>query len=235
MRGAFGLPPAGRPKITPVGVFLVAAALLMAAPATAAWLEVPPGFVAELAPSTPVEPDRRPPLDPRADPPATQDWIPLLTVRPEPGPFADLSAVQLRRVVGPVADPDEWLRRRVAADFGDGTVAEGLLDSPDSPFADPSFDVLRDALPRLFSGLEQLGRLPLQFCEGPLTAYNAAGSLRELACTFQVGPFRQFMTFRLQEVDGSWYYTQIRAMNERRLRHLMAIANSFRPPTQEER
>jgi hypothetical protein len=35
------------------------------------------------------------------------------------------------------------------------------------------------------------------------------------------------MVLRLQEAGGHWYYTEIRAMNERRLRHLIAIANSF--------
>lgn len=211
-----------------VAVALAVAVLAAMAPAraAAAWLDVPDGFVAEPAPS--LSPQRRDEA-PKADAPAA-DWQPLLTVRPEDGPFADLSAVHLRRVVGTVADPDAWLRQRVAADFGDESLAEDLLDSPDSPFADPAFDVLRDALPRLFGGLERLGQLPLQFCEGPVTAYNAAGSLRELACTFQVGPFRQFMTLRLQEVDGTWYYTLIRAMNERRVRHLTAIANSFQPP-----
>jgi hypothetical protein len=29
------------------------------------------------------------------------------------------------------------------------------------------------------------------------------------------------------DAHGRWYYTEVRAMNERRFRHLLAIADSF--------
>lgn len=187
--------------------------LLMCPPAKADWLDIPEGFVGSH----------------ESEPAATDEWRNLVTVRPQPGPFSDLSEINLRRVIGHVEDPDAWLQRRVTAELVDKDVMDDVLESPDSPFADPMFDVVRDAIPQLFAGVQELSKLPLRFCDGPSTAYNASGPLRELACTYQLGPFRQYFVFRLQQVDGVWYYTTIRAMNEKRLRHLIAIANSFRP------
>jgi hypothetical protein len=42
-----------------------------------------------------------------------------------------------------------------------------------------------------------------------------------------LGPLRQLMRFRLIERDGERHAITIRTMNEQRLRHLVAIANSF--------
>lgn len=181
-------------------------------PAGAQSFDVPPGF------ESVIERDRSP----------NRDWRGLLTVRPDPGPFSQLSSLHLREVTSGVPDPDAWLRARMSADIGDEKAARSMLDSPDSPFGDPAFDGLREALPQVFRQLEELSQLPLDFCDGPSAAYNAAGPLRELYCVFPVGPFRRFVVLRLQEIDGIWYYTEIRAMNEKRLRHLLAIANSFR-------
>ncbi len=181
------------------------------APAAARYFDIPPGFMV-------------------ADDPEVasgDEWEPVLTVEPEPGSFSELSQIQLRRVTGKVDNPDDWLKGRMTVDVARSSDAEALLNSPDSPFADPTFDALKEAIPHLFRGLEQLSRMPLNFCEGPQTAYNAAGELRELYCVYQVGPLRQYITLRLQQAGGRWYFTEIRAMNEKRLRHLIAIANSF--------
>lgn len=156
------------------------------------------------------------------------DWRGLLSVQPEPGPFSELSAIRLREVVGPVGDADAWLRDRLSADVGDSKDLTAMLDSPDSPFEDPTFDGLREALPHVFDALDDLAKIPLEFCDGPSGVDNAAGPARELSCEYAVGPFRQFYVLRLQEADGHWFFTEIQAMNERRLRHLIAIANSFR-------
>ena len=192
---------------------LLVVLLLACPPAEADWLDIPEGFVGS-----------------RESEPATADeWRNLITVRPQPGPFSDLSEINLRQVIGHVEEPDAWLQRRVTAELVDKEVIDDVLESPDSPFADPMFDAVRKAVPQLFAGVRELSKLPLRFCDGPSTAYNASGPLRELACTYQLGPFRQYFIFRLQQVDSVWYYTEIRAMNEKRLRHLTAIANSFRP------
>lgn len=159
---------------------------------------------------------------------ATADQKPLVTVRPESGSFRDLSSVELSEVTAPIDDPDVWLQQRLSMDVSGGQeTAENLFTSPDSPFSDPAFDSFRNLIPQVLRGVQTLSQLPLQFCEGPESAFNAEGELRELYCVFQLGPVHQYMVLRLQEVGDTWYYTEVRTMNERRLRHLIAIANSF--------
>ncbi len=151
----------------------------------------------------------------------------LFTVRPAAGAFAELSAIRVSELATPADDADAWLKGRLSADVGDPGAAEGLFTSPDSPFADPAFDSLRRALPEVFADIQSLAELPLRFCDGPQTGYNASGAYRELSCAFSVGPLRQFLVLRLQDAGGRSYFTEIRTMNERRLRHLLAIADSF--------
>jgi hypothetical protein len=193
---------------------LAAPFALHAAAAQAQSFDVPQGFVAS----------------PDGEPSPGGEWRPILSVRPEDSAFAELSAISLREVAGSVSDPDAWLRARLTADAPDESEAQALFESPDSPFGDPAFDPLRESIPKLFAGVKELSRLPLSFCEGPNAAFNASGPLRELYCLYQLGPFRQYLVLRLQQVDGRWYYTEVRAMNERRFRQLLAIANSFRGP-----
>ena len=152
----------------------------------------------------------------------------LIVIRPEEGPFAELTAIHLHEVTSPVDDPQAWLRDRIKVQVGDPSAAKEFLESPDSPFEDPAFDNLRKALPELFKSLNSLGELPLGFCDEPTVGFNAEGSFDELYCVFDVGPLRRYHVMRLQEVDGDWYFTEIRTMNERRLRHLLGIANSFK-------
>lgn len=176
--------------------------------------DLPQGFVAV-------------PDDERA---AGGEWTGVETVTPPPGPFSDLSAIRLRRVNGAVDDDDAWLKARITATVdAEAAGVDTLLDSPDSPFAGPAFDGLRAMLPQMLRGLDELGSLPLNACDGPKDGRNAAGPLRQLDCTFAVGPFRQFRVLRLQRSGDRWYYTEIRAMNEKRLRELMAIADTFGP------
>lgn len=173
--------------------------------------EVPDGFLTEPAPKTGMN----------------EGLKGILTVRPADGAFSDLTDIQLSEVTEKINDQDAWLKKRISVNIGDGNMGKDLFESPDSPFGDPAFEALRKALPNLFERLGKLGELPLEFCEDPTTGYNAAGEFRQLYCAFEFGPFRRFQVYRLQESDGHWYFTEIRTMNERRLRHLLAIANSF--------
>jgi hypothetical protein len=151
----------------------------------------------------------------------------LFTVQPAEGAFAGLSGIRLSRVEAAVEDADAWLEGRLSADVGGVDSAERLFTDPDSPFADPAFDGLRRALPGIFAEVQSLAELPLEFCDGPQTGYNASGAYRELACAFNFGPVRQFLVLRLQDTGGATYFTEIRTMNERRLRHLLAVADTF--------
>ncbi|MCH8095538.1 MAG: hypothetical protein IID53_00475 [Proteobacteria bacterium] len=155
-------------------------------------------------------------------------WRPILTVRPDPGPFSDLSAIRLGQVAGAVGNPKAWLQRRVTLDLGQTGNTGSVFDSPDSPFSDPLFDALRKAVPELMKMAEQVARLPLESCDAPGKGYNATGAYDELYCVFTVGPIRQYLVLRLQEAQGHWYYTEVTTMNERRLRHLLAIADTFK-------
>ncbi|NNE83993.1 MAG: hypothetical protein HKN28_08495 [Alphaproteobacteria bacterium] len=179
--------------------------------ATAQQFDVPEGFV----------------VAPEADTATSKDWTPITAIRPVEGPFSELSTISLRAVRGDVPDPEAWLAERLTAQIGDPAAVEEVFSSPDSPFSDPVFDALKKSLPELFAGLQNLGRIPLHFCEEPTTGYNASGEFQELFCNYNFGPVRQFVVLRLQDSGKGWYFTEIKTMNERRLRHLVAIANSF--------
>jgi len=166
-------------------------------------------------------------IAPEADTDISEDWTRVTAIRPAEGPFSELSTIALRAVRGEVTDPDAWLAARLTAQIGDPRAVEEVFTSPDSPFSDPVFDALKKSLPELFAGLQDLGRIPLHFCEKPTTGYNASGEFRELFCNYTFGPVRQFVVLRLQDTKKGWYFTEIKTMNERRLRHLVAIANSF--------
>src|SRR5919109_127602 len=98
-----------------------------------------------------------------------------------------------------------------------------LAESDDSPFAGEEIGA------SLETWLDMMGVLtewPLESCEEPSTEAGVAGETSELACEWQFGPFRQHLVLRLVERGGERYAVRVRAMNERRLRHLVAIANS---------
>lgn len=196
--------------------YLAAATGMLAAIAwtsgvTAQQFDVPEGFV----------------VAPEADTATSKDWTPITAIRPVEGPFSELSTISLRAVRGDVPNPEAWLAERLTAQIGDPAAVEEVFSSPDSPFSDPVFDALKKSLPDLFAGLQNLGRIPLHFCEEPTTGYNASGEFQELFCNYNFGPVRQFVVLRLQDSGNGWYFTEIKTMNERRLRHLVAIANSF--------
>ncbi len=194
-----------------VAVTGLLAGLAWASTGAAQQFDVPEGFV----------------IAPEADTGTSNDWTPVTAVRPVEGPFSDLSTISLRAVRGEVTDPDAWLAARLTAQIGDPAAVEEIFSSPDSPFSDPVFDALKKSLPELFAGLQNLGKIPLHFCEDPTTGYNASGEFRELFCNYNFGPVRQIVVLRLQDSGKGWYFTEIKTMNERRLGHLVAIANSF--------
>ncbi len=185
---------------------------IAAGPAAAQEFDVPDGFIARH----------------EAEIPEPGVWRPVLTVRPEPGPFSEFSAIHLRQVIASVKDPQAWLKRRLTLEFGGRENAGNLFDSPDSPFSDPFFDALRKAIPELMKFIDKIAELPLDACDEPGKGYNASGSFDELYCVFAIGPMRQYLVLRLQKVGRRWFYTEIETMNERRLRHLLAIADTFK-------
>jgi hypothetical protein len=173
--------------------------------------DVPPGFVVDLVP---------------ADPEVTT-IRPILSVRPEEGTFADLSSLTLAEIMEPVPDADEWLESRLALEPGSEQEWEQFLNSPDSPFGDPLFDSFRSFLPKLQGSLESLGRTPLSICTEPTTPPGVDDQTRELSCSLNAGPFNRYIIYRVHRVGEQNFSVRIDSFNERRLRHLIAIANSF--------
>jgi hypothetical protein len=155
-------------------------------------------------------------------------WI--ARVRPsDGGAFDDLTELRLEPVEGPIDEPELWLRERMVVDLsGFETALDDLLDNPDSPFADL---VPEGSMREWGDMMRALGQLPLQGCAEPVRLAGGPASpgpdRYEMACFWQLGPLTQYMNVRLVEQDGQPYAIRLRAVNERRLRHLKAIANSF--------
>jgi hypothetical protein len=153
--------------------------------------------------------------------PGQAPWV--LTVHPVEGAFAPLSELTIRPLSGPVDDPQAWLREQLTLDLSsfDATL-EDLLHGDHSPVADAP---IVDQLESWRDLLHQAAGWPLAGCDEP--ASPDAGETWRMSCKWELGPFQQFMALRLVEADGQHYAVRIRAMNERRMRHLVAIANSF--------
>ena len=148
---------------------------------------------------------------------------PAAVVRPTDSDFAPLSELRLRRVEETIEDPAAWLREQLTLDLTplDAAIDE-LIHGPDSPITGTP---LADQLQSWRGLLGSAAALPLAGCRDPVRL--ARDETWEMACEWEVGPLRQFMRFRLIERDGERYAIRIRTMNEQRLRHLVAIANSF--------
>ncbi len=146
-----------------------------------------------------------------------------LMVQPAEGTFAALSELTIRPVDQPVDDPAKWLRDQLTLDISsfDATL-DDLLNSPDSPIADSP---MVGQLESWRGMLHSVAGWPLTGCGAP--ASGAGDDSWHMDCEWQLGPFRQYLALRLVSRDGARYAVEIRAMNEHRLRNLVAIANSF--------
>jgi hypothetical protein len=152
------------------------------------------------------------------------DW--RLVIRPDDSiPFGALSELSIEPVEEPVADPQAWLRDQLRLDLsGLEHAVRALAESEDSPFTD---EAVVAPLQAWLGVMTSLAELPLQSCEEPSTAGSTLREGSELACEWRIGPLQQHLVIRLVERDGQHYVVRVRAMNERRLRHLVAIANSL--------
>ena len=144
-------------------------------------------------------------------------------VRPTGSEFGPLSELQLRRVEEAIDDPAAWLREQLTLDLTplDAAIDE-LIHGPDSPITGTP---LAQQLQSWRGLLGSAATLPLTGCGDPVRLVR--DETWEMVCEWEVGSLRQFMRFRLIERDGERYAIRIRTMNEQRLRHLVAIANSF--------
>jgi hypothetical protein len=148
-----------------------------------------------------------------------------VVVGPDDRAFGALSELSVAPVEEPIEDPRAWLRGQLRVDLGGlEDAVRDLTESDDSPFADEQFAAPIEAW---LGMMTMLGDWPLQSCAEPVALGGTAGEDTELECKWQLGPFEQYLQTRLVERDGQHYVVRIRAMNPRRLRHLVAIANSL--------
>ena len=138
-------------------------------------------------------------------------------------PRAVAQAIDLDRADERVDDPKTWLREQLKIDVsGFEDAVTRIVRSPDSPFAGSALD---EQLRNWRALIDSLSGLPLEGCDEPQPSPSDHGW--EMACEWPLGPLQQFLVLRLAERDGQQYAVRIRTMNEKRLRHLIAIANSF--------
>jgi len=144
--------------------------------------------------------------------------------------LAQLTLRPLDRAAAPLAwsEPDRWLEEQVAFDVtGIGAAVSGLGGAGAQGSAGhPAAQALLDGLMAALAGW---GRLPLQGCA---KADEAAGDgpRRELRCRWGVVPLTLSMNQRLVEAGERRFAVSYWAVDEQRMRHLEAIANSFTPP-----
>lgn len=160
---------------------------------------------------------------------SSESGIWIARVRPSEGAFDDLTELRLEPVEGPIDEPELWLRERMVVDVsGFEAALDELLADPDSPLGDLPLDRSLDDWGDM---MRALGQLPLRGCAEPVRYAGGADTGEpgryEIACVWRLGPFTQYMNVRLLNRDGQDYAIRLRAVNERRLRHLKAIANSF--------
>ncbi|MGI9499671.1 MAG: hypothetical protein ACR2P3_06515 [Geminicoccaceae bacterium] len=152
--------------------------------------------------------------------PEDDEW--QVSVHPTDGTFAGLSKLTLSPVEDVVADPADWLREQVKIDVtGLENALTDFLDDEDNPFSGESWWT---SLQGLKDVVHSISDLPLDSCDEPREAGDGGWIID---CDWGIGSLRQLLTVRLVERDGIFYTLKVQSMNERRHRHLQAIANSF--------
>ena len=149
------------------------------------------------------------------------DWT--VSVHPLDGAFAGLSELQLTPVQETVLDPEDWLQNQVKIDVsGLETALTDFLDDEDNPFSAESW---WQSLQGLKDVVHSFSDLPLDSCEPPREVSETADW--KIDCDWGISSLRQYLSVYLVERDGQFYTLKVQAMNQRRYRHLVAIANSF--------
>ncbi len=149
------------------------------------------------------------------------DW--QVSVHPMEGTFSGLSELNLTPIEETVEDPVDWLQRQVKIDVtGLESALTNFLDDEDNPFSAESW---WQSLQGLKDVVHSFSDLPLEACAQPFEMEKASDW--KIECDWGIGSLRQYLSVYLVERDGQFYTLKVQAMNERRYRHLKAIANSF--------
>jgi hypothetical protein len=135
-------------------------------------------------------------------------------------PLAELTLRQLDKAEQPLAwqDPELWLNEQVSVDLS--SITSLLRASETGPLAHPIARATVDGLITMLAGWSQL---PRQAC----TPDNRPGRY-QLRCDWGIAPLALRSTLRLVPAGDERYAISFWAADERELRHLEAIANSFK-------
>jgi hypothetical protein len=152
----------------------------------------------------------------------------LFRIEPRnPGPFQAFTRLDVAALENSVADPEQWVLDRVAAETA--TIAETALVmfDPDSPYAGARINDIDPTPESVHATLELVVERPYHFCDGPTETYNETGLIVEVDCSFWLGGTSSHLLVRLQQAGTSWYVIMARAQNSRRYRQLHTIADSI--------
>jgi hypothetical protein len=158
----------------------------------------------------------------------TADMTGWAEVTPSQGLWSALSRLEVReldRVQEPQAwtEPQAWLRRQVTYDLTG--MVERLVtraDDPDSPFGNGVIDSTLAGIADTITGWAKAAE---EGCVDDAARDGRSG----LSCRWEAGPLALGMILRVVAHGDRRFAVRAYAMNERRLRHLTAIANGFRP------
>ena len=142
--------------------------------------------------------------------------------------FSKYSSLELSLVKSlNIKQPSKWLEDKIYDVLGDIAETERILNSEDSPLADPIFKQFKHLPFFIEDTMEQLALNPLVFCKKINVLYNKAGKYYELNCTVPFGFFNNYLLMRLQNKNNVWYFTKINTLNYNRLIDFLVIADSF--------
>lgn len=153
--------------------------------------------------------------------PQATDW--RLVVEPANRAVAMLTHLEVQPVTGPVADPASWLQDQVRLGLRDVRASlQELLDSSDNPIAGSR---LNENIKNWLQLTDLVDDAPLAGCDAPERLGDS--EVWQMGCQWGIGEVESHLILRLDGSADEPYLMTIRAMSEGRLRHLLAIANSF--------
>ena len=152
----------------------------------------------------------------------------LFRIEPRhPGPFQAFTRIDVAVLENSVADPDQWVLDRVAAETAAIAEAALVMFDPDNPYAGARINDIDPTPESVHATLELVAESPHHFCDGPTESYNDTGQIVEVDCSFWLGGTSSHLLVRLQQAGTSWYVVMARAQNSRRYRQLHTIADSL--------
>ena len=151
----------------------------------------------------------------------------IITISPLKNAFSEYSWIKLSKSIKTINNEEEWLYERLFAEIQNLATVERALRSEDSPLLETIFDTARTSLPDIDDTLKKAAINPEFFCELPKLGYNKQGVFTQLYCKYPLGMFKYYLILRLQKINNTQYFLCISALNNKRLRELLEIANTI--------